>query len=158
MTSQSRISRKAVAFAAALGLSALALATNGAAAGERIAYPSPVLDGLPYSAAVKAGDTVYVGGVLGTVRGKAELVPGGITPEARQAFAHVKEILELAGSSLQQTVKCVVLLADIDDFKPMNAVYKEYFPKDPPTRSTIVVPAIPLGAAIEVECNALAGD
>ncbi|MFC3229517.1 RidA family protein [Marinibaculum pumilum] len=140
----------------------LAVATTAAApaasAADIAAYPSPSMEGLPYSGAVRAGGVVYVGGVLGNVRGKKELVPGGVEAEARQAFAYVKEMLETAGSALDRTVKCVVLLSDIDDFPKMNAVYTEVFPKAPPTRSTIIVPEIPLGAAIEVECNALAGD
>ncbi len=101
---------------------------------------------------------VYVGGVLGTVQGKSELVPGGIKAEARQAFVHVKNILEGAGTSLDRTVKCVVLLSNIDDFPAMNEVFREVFPEAPPTRSTIIVPKIPMNAAFEVECNALARD
>ena len=142
----------AAVVAAAIGLGAASVA----GATERIAYPSPILDNLPYSGAVRAGDMVYAGGVLGTVQGKSELVPGGITPETRQAFAHMKTILEGAGSSLDHTVKCMVLLSNIDDFPAMNAVFREVFPKDPPTRSTIIVPKIPLNAAIEVDCDAIA--
>ncbi|MBK1618402.1 hypothetical protein CKO42_08110 [Lamprobacter modestohalophilus] len=134
------------------------LAVNAQARDDITAYPSTAVEGLPYSGAVKAGDTVYVGGVLGTAPGTKELVPGGIGPETRQSLNHVKDMLELAGASLDDTVKCVVLLADIDDFPAMNDVYREFFPKNPPTRSTIIVPAIPLGAAVEVECNAYLGD
>ncbi len=147
---------KMLGLAAAVALSFAAAPL--AQAGERIAYPSPVVDGLPYSGAVRAGDMVYVGGVLGTVPGKSELVPGGIQAEARQAFAHVKTILEQAGTTLDQTVKCMVLVTSVDDFAPMNEVFREVFPQSPPTRSTLVVPAIPLGAAIEVDCQALAAD
>jgi reactive intermediate/imine deaminase len=140
----------------ALGYSALSIAAQ---ADDHIkAYPSTAVEGLPYSGVVKAGDTVYVGGVLGTAPGTKELVPGGITPETRQSLDHVKDMLELAGASLETTVKCVVLLANIDDFPAMNAVYREFFPKNPPTRSTIIVPEIPLGAAVEVECNAYIGN
>jgi len=142
----------AAAIAAATGLGAAS-----AIAAERTAYPSPVIEGLPYSGAVRAGDMVYVGGVLGTVQGKSELVPGGVKAEARQAFAHVKTILEGAGTSIDRTVKCLVLLANIDDFPAMNEVFREVFPEAPPTRSTIIVPKIPMNAAIEVECSALAG-
>ena len=143
----------ALAAMATLGMTSSALAT------DRVAYPSPAVDGLPYSGAVRAGDTVYVGAVLGTVKnnGKAELVPGGVKAETRQAFAHVKTMLETAGSSMDRTVKCTVLLSNIKDFPGMNEVFREVFPKDPPTRSTIIVPEIPMGAAMEVECNALAG-
>lgn len=148
-----------LALATAFALAIVTISTGASAekAAERIAYPSTALDGLPYSGAVRAGNTVYVGGVLGTVRGKAELVPGGITPETRQALSYVKEMLEQAGSSLGRTYKCIVLLSNIDDFPAMNAVFREFFPKDPPTRSTIIVPEIPLGAAVEVDCDGLVG-
>lgn len=145
--------------AAGFALACAGVATEAAAekGPERVAYPSTAVDGLPYSGAVRAGDTVFVGGVLGTVRGKGELVPGGITPETRQALSYVKEMLERAGSSMNRTYKCIVLLSNIDDFPAMNAVFREFFPKDPPTRSTIIVPEIPLGAAVEVDCDALVG-
>ena len=145
---------QALALAAALALGAM----PAVAATERTAYPSPVAEGLPYSGAVRAGDMVYVGGVLGTVPGKAQLAPGGIQAEARQAFRHVQAILEGAGSSLDRAVKCTVLLSNIDDFPAMNEVFREVFPEAPPTRSTIIVPKIPMDAALEVECEALAGD
>ena len=137
---------------------AIGLGTANAAAPELKAYPSTAVEGLPYSGAVRAGDVVYVGGVLGTAEGGKELVPGGITPETRQAFAHVKTMLEGAGTSLDRTFKCMVLLSDINDFPAMNAVFRDVFPEAPPTRSTIIVPEIPMNAAIEVECNALVAD
>lgn len=137
---------------------AIGLGTAVAAPAELKTYPSTAVEGLPYSGAVRAGDVVYVGGVLGTAEGGQDLVPGGITPEARQAFGHMKNMLEAAGTSLDRTFKCIVLLSDIDDFPEMNAVFTEFFPESPPTRSTIIVPEIPKNAAIEVDCNALAGD
>lgn len=135
---------------------ALLLAGAAAQAGEvRQAYPSPDLHGLPYSAAVRAGNTVYVSGVLGLVPGGGELTPGGITAETETVFERIGQMLEIAGTSFDKVVKCTVLLADIDDFPAMNAVFRSVFPQDPPARSTIIVPALPLGAAIEIECNAL---
>lgn len=124
-------------------------------ADTRRAFPSPDLLDLPYSAAVRAGNTVYVSGVLGLVTGGDGLVEGGITPEAQQVFARIDEVLAIAGSSLEQVVKCTVLLADMDDFPAMNEVFASTFPNDPPARSTIIVSGIPMGAAIEVECDAM---
>lgn len=134
-----------------------ALSAPQARADERVAYPSAAVEGLPYSGAVRAGNMVYVGGVLGTTGGGQQLAPGGIQQEARQALAHIGNMLEEAGSSLEHVIKCTVLLADIDHFPLMNEVFRETFPIDPPTRSTIIVPEIPMNAAIEVECNAMVG-
>ncbi|MTI46057.1 2-iminobutanoate/2-iminopropanoate deaminase [Roseibium hamelinense] len=121
-------------------------------------YPSTAVDGLPYSGVVKAQGMVYVGGVLGTAPGTAELVSGGVEDETRQALNHVKDMMELAGTSLDQTVKCIVLLSNIDYFPKMNDVFREFFPTNPPTRSTIIVPEIPMGAAMEIDCTAVAKD
>jgi len=145
---------------AAISLVALSagVATTGQADDHIKAYPDPNLPGLPYSGVVRAGDTIYVSGVLGHVPGKAELVPGGVGAEARRSLAYIKEYVELAGGSFENTVKCMVLLADIDDFPKMNEAYREYFPKNPPARSTVIVPALPLGAAVEIECNAVIDD
>jgi 2-iminobutanoate/2-iminopropanoate deaminase len=122
------------------------------------AYPSTAVEGLPYSGVVRAGDMIFVGAVTGTVPGGKELVAGGITMETRAALGHVKDMLELAGASIKDTVKCTVLLANIDSFPKMNAVFREFFPVNPPTRSTIIVPEIPMGAAMEIDCNAYKPD
>lgn len=132
------------------------LSINAARAGEMQVYKSEDLPDLPYSAAVRAGDMVYVSGVTGHRPGSAEPVEGGIDAEADQAFAYVKQTLERVGSSLDKTVKCTVLLADIDHFPALNKAFTRYFPENPPARSTIVVPALPHDSQIEVECDALA--
>ena len=85
-------------------------------------------------------------------------MPGGIGPETEQALIYIKETLERAGSSLEHAVKCTVFLADIDDFAAMNEVYSAFFPEAPPARSTVAVAGLALGARIEVECIAMAGD
>ena len=138
-------------------LSILALPAATAIAADRETFQSPDLPpGLPFSAAVRAGEMVYLSGAIGHVRGEFRLVEGGIGPETRQALTYLKENLERAGSSLDRVVKCTVFLAAIEDFAAMNAVYREFFPTDPPARSTVAVAALVLGARIEVECIALA--
>jgi 2-iminobutanoate/2-iminopropanoate deaminase len=121
-------------------------------------FQSPDLPpGLPFSAAVRAGDMIYLSGVIGHVRGEPRLVSGGIGPETEQALTYVRETLERAGSALDRVVKCTVFLADINDFAAMNEVYRTFFPDAPPARSTIAVAGLALGARIEIECIALAG-
>jgi 2-iminobutanoate/2-iminopropanoate deaminase len=121
-------------------------------------FQSPDLPpGLPFSAAVRAGDMIYLSGVIGHVRGKPRLVSGGIGPETEQALTYVRETLERAGSALDRVVKCTVFLADINDFAAMNEVYRTFFPDAAPARSTIAVFGLALGARIEIECIALAG-
>ena len=110
----------------------------------------------PYSAVVRAGDFIYVSGVLGHMRGKSQLVSGGVSAQARQSLTYIKESIERAGGSFENTAKCMVLLADINDFPAMNEVWRTFFPKNPPARSTLIVKEIPHGAAIEIDCTAIA--
>lgn len=109
---------------------------------------------LPYSDAVRLGDTLWLSGAIGQIPGTRELVPGGITAETRQTLENIKRNLEAHGSSMNQVVKCTVMLADIKDFDAMNAVYREYFPVNKPARSTFGVNGLVLNARIEIECIA----
>ena len=113
---------------------------------------------LPFSSAVRGGDTLYVSGNLGNVPGKFELVAGGVAAQTRQALDNIRESLAVAGSSLGRVVKCTVFLADMADFQAMNEAYREFFPIDPPARTTVGVKALAMNARVEIECIALAGN
>jgi reactive intermediate/imine deaminase len=109
------------------------------------------------SPAIKVGDFLFLSGQLGTLPGGGGLAVGGTAAEAKQALENIKSVVEAAGSSMDRVVKCTVFLADINDFRAMNEVYRTFFPSDPPTRSTVAVAGLVLGAKIEIECLALAG-
>lgn len=144
-----------------IALLCAALAAGGTAAakpGDRQAFKSQDLPDLPYSAAVRAGDTIYVSGVTGHARGSREPVPGGVQAEAEQSLAYIQEALQAAGATMADVAKCTVLLADIDGFPKLNAAYRKFFPSEPPARSTIIVPALPNGSLVEIECNAVVKD
>jgi 2-iminobutanoate/2-iminopropanoate deaminase len=83
-----------------------------------------------------------------------EFAPGGVEAETRQALENLKRVLIAGGSSLDQVVKTTVFLRDMGDFAKMNAVYAEFFPVNPPARSTIQVAALPKNAAVEIEAIA----
>lgn len=112
--------------------------------------------GLPFSSAVRVGHMLYLSGEVGRVPGTTTLVSGGIAEETRQTLENIKQVLEYAGSSLQNVVKCTVFLADIAEYQSMNAVYREYFSVDPPARSTVAGSGLALGARVEIECMAVA--
>lgn len=109
------------------------------------------------STVVKAGDLLYLSGQIGTVPLGRGLAPGGITAEAKQTLENIKRVVEAAGSSIERIVKCTVFLADIAEFGQMNDVYRTFWPKDPPARSTVAVAGLVLNARIEIECIGLAG-
>ena len=113
--------------------------------------------GLPFSAAVRVGNMLYLSGQIGVVPGTRQLGDTGIIGQTRQTLENVKATLAYAGSSLERVVKCTVFLLDIKDFAAMNAVYVTYFPKDPPARSTVAGSGLALGARVEIECMATVG-
>lgn len=148
--------RRAKSLSITLVCAALAAgAATPVLADERQAYRSPDLPDLPYSAAVRAGDTIYVSGVTGHAPGSREPVPGGVRAEAEQSLAHIKNILQAAGATMADVAKCTVLLADVNGFPELNAAYRKFFPDQPPARSTIIVPVLPDSALVEIECNAV---
>jgi 2-iminobutanoate/2-iminopropanoate deaminase len=64
-------------------------------------------------------------------------VAGDIRAQTRQTLENVEAILRAAGTSLAHAVECLCLLSNIGDFGAFNEVYKGYFPKDPPARTTV---------------------
>jgi 2-iminobutanoate/2-iminopropanoate deaminase len=137
---------------------ALALATAPLAAQDRRVLHGPgEVRGLPFSAAVRVGNMLYLSGQIGNVPGTRQLADTGIAGQTRQALENVKAVLAAAGSSLDRAVKCTVFLADIKDYAAMNTVYATYFPKDPPARSTVAGSGLALGARVEIECLAVTG-
>ena len=111
----------------------------------------------PYSQAVQTADMIFTAGQIGLQPPSGELVAGGIEAETRQVLTNLKSVLEASDSGLQQVLKTTVFLQDMNDFAKMNLVYAEFFPQDPPARSTVAVAALPRGARVEIECVALRG-
>jgi 2-iminobutanoate/2-iminopropanoate deaminase len=109
----------------------------------------------PYSVAIHTGSMVYTAGQIGLDPSKGELVPGGIEAETRQALTNIKNVLAAAGTSLENVVKTTVFLKDMADFAKMNAIYAEFFPNNPPARSTVAVAGLPKGGSVEIEVVAI---
>jgi len=111
--------------------------------------------GFPYSPGILVGDTLYISGHLGRDPVTTELVDGGIEAETRQAMANIQEVLKAAGMELEHVVSVTAFIADIGEFPTFNAVYREYFPDDPPARATVQVAALNVGAQIELQMIAV---
>ena len=110
----------------------------------------------PFSEAVRVGDMLYLSGALG-VDSSGTLVTGGIEAETRQTLANMRAVLERHGSSMDRVVKCTVMLADIQEWAAMNAVYVQHFPTNLPARSALGVSGLALGGRVEIECIATVG-
>ena len=108
-----------------------------------------------YSQGIIANGFVFTAGHIPLIPGTSDLREGGIEAQTRQVMNNIKGVLEGAGSSLENVVKTTVFLADINDFAAFNAVYAEFFPQDPPARTTVQAGGLPIGALIEVEAVAL---
>ena len=106
---------------------------------------------LPFSQLVEANGFVFVAGQVGDDPLSGDVVPGGITAEVRQMLENVRSRLRLVGLDLSDVVKATVYLTDMADFAAYNEVWREYFPSDPPTRATIGVSGLAIGAGCEVE-------
>ena len=109
----------------------------------------------PYSVAIQTGNLVFTSGQLGLDPITGNLVPDGIGAETRQSLTNLRNVLADSGSGLDAVVKTIVFLRDMADFPKMNAVYAEFFPENPPARSTVQVAALPKNGAVEIEVVAL---
>lgn len=109
----------------------------------------------PYSQAIVAGNLIFVSGQLPIDPATGRFVEGDITAMTRQVLKNIAAILSAAGSDLSKVAKVTVFLADLNDFEAMNAAYAEFFPHDPPARSTVEASRLPRDARIEVEVVAL---
>ena len=78
-------------------------------------------------------------------------VPGGIEAETRQMLENVGALLRAVGLDYGDVVKATVYLREFSEFAAMNAVYREYFPTDPPTRATVGVTALAADYRVEIE-------
>lgn len=107
----------------------------------------------PYSQAIYVNDTLYISGQI-PINRETGSMPESIEEQAHQCLKNIGYILEEAGLKYKDVVKTTVLLADINDFAAVNAVYAQYFTEDLPARACFQVAALPKGAGIEIEAIA----
>jgi reactive intermediate/imine deaminase len=106
---------------------------------------------VPLSPAVRAGDFVFVSGQVPVVDGT--VVEGGIGAETRAVLENLRAALALAGCEMSDVVKTTVWLRDRADFPAFNTAYADFFPQDPPARST-AESRLMIDIAVEIEAVA----
>lgn len=104
-----------------------------------------------YSDAVVAGGFLFVSGQAAVDFTSSLFVTGSIEEETRLTLNNIRAIVEAAGASMDDVVKCTVHLADIADFDAYNQVYAEYFPGVKPARTT-VQSVLAEGIKVEIDC------
>jgi len=109
----------------------------------------------PYSQAVEVNGMVYTSGVI-----PVDPVTGGITgstaaDQAEQVFSNLKNLIEASGASMENIIKTVVFLKNMEDFTAVNGVYAKYFPQPYPSRSCVEVARLPKDVMLEVEAIAV---
>ena len=109
----------------------------------------------PFSKVVEANGFVFLAGQVGDVPGGHGAVPGGIVPETRAMLDNVGRLLHAVGLDYPDVVKATVYLRDFAEFAEFNAVYREYFPTEPPTRATVGVTALAADFRVEIEVIAV---
>jgi len=110
----------------------------------------------PYSQAIHTDAFIFTAGQIGIDPTTGELISGAVEEQTRQALSNLRNVIEAAGSNMDNVVKTTVFLKDMADFPKMNAIYAEFFGENPPARSTIAVAALPKGGLVEVEAVVLA--
>jgi len=114
----------------------------------------PNAPNLPFSPAIKAGQYLFVSGQVGFKDPNTGEEIKGIKAQAKQCLEKIKQILEIAGSSLADVVKVTVILKNDAAFAEMNEVFHGYFPEDPPARTTIVASLVQPSILVEMDCIA----
>ena len=109
----------------------------------------------PYSQAIRVGEFIFCAGQTPLDPATMQLVEGDIKTQTRRVLQNLSVVVEAAGSSMDRVVKTTVFLLDMNDFTRMNAVYAEFFPANPPARSTVHVARLPRDARVEIELIAL---
>ncbi|MEE1079169.1 MAG: RidA family protein [Agathobacter sp.] len=108
----------------------------------------------PYSQAIEVNGMVYTSGVIPVVPETGE-IPEGSQAQAKQALTNLSNLLEAAGSSMDQVVKTTVFIKEMNDFGAINEVYQTFFNAPFPARSCVEVARLPKDVMLEIEAIAL---
>ena len=122
---------------------------------EYVATPdAPAAIG-PYSQGVKIPGLVYTSGQIALDPATGNLVDGSFEDQVHRVFANLGAILRAAGSDFNRVVKATVYVTDLGNFATLNTIYASYFGDHKPARTTVEVPKLPKGGAVEIDLIAL---
>lgn len=108
----------------------------------------------PYNQAILSGNTLYVSGQIAIEPESGKLITDSIQKETDQVMNNLQNILNEAGISFREVVKCTIFLRDMDQFGAINEVYGKFFDEVPPARETVEVSRLPKDVNVEISCIA----
>ena len=108
----------------------------------------------PYSQAIKVGNLVFISGQIPIIPATGEILRGDIKLQTKQALENLKNILDAAGSCIDNVVKTTVFMKDLNDYTAINDVYKEFFTDKPPARAAVQAARLPRDVGVEIEAIA----
>ncbi len=111
----------------------------------------------PYVQAIEAGNFVYVSGQIPFVPETMTKVSEDVSAQTKQSLENVKAVLEAAGCTLNNVVRCGIYIKDMNDFGKVNEVYGQYFSNHKPARSCVEVARLPKDVLVEIEAIAYKG-
>jgi 2-iminobutanoate/2-iminopropanoate deaminase len=117
---------------------------------EKIATPNAPQAIGPYSQAIRCGDFLFVSGQIAIDPQTSSIIEEDIEAQTEQVLKNVAAIIDAAGMSLQNVVKCTCFLKDMNDFVRFNGVYENYFGEILPARETVEVSRLPKDVLVEV--------
>ena len=109
----------------------------------------------PYSQGVKAHGFVYTSGQIALDPATGNLVDGSFDEQVHRVFKNLQAILHAAGTDFSRVLKATVYVTDLGNFGALNTIYASYFGDHKPARTTVEVPALPKGAAVEIDLIAI---
>ena len=108
----------------------------------------------PYSQAIEVNGMVFTSGII-PVDPKTGVISDGSVEQAKQAFLNLKNLLEAAGTSMENVVKTTVFIKEMNDFAAINEVYADVFCEPFPSRSCVEVERLPKDDMLEIEAIAI---
>ena len=105
----------------------------------------------PYSAALRAGQLLFVSGQIALDPATGQMVDGDVSAQTRRVMENLGALLKAGGLSFASVVRTTIFLADMNDFANVNEVYGTYFSEPFPARATVQVARLPRDARVEID-------
>ena len=138
---------------AAVGLAAsgCAIPGSGAGGGKVVLTTDQIYPAIgPYSQMIGHGKLIYFSGVIPLNKAGTAIEGSTIEEQTRKVLDYIKAELASQGLGFEDVLNSTVYMQDLNEFAAMNAVYGQYFQKDPPARATLQVARLPRDARIEI--------